>query len=237
VVQVRIGLTLILWALAVAGTIRDWRRRRLDIRVVLLAVTPLLLFPVQAYGGEMLIRVSLFALPFIAILASSVLLPTKGSTRPTSRGTLVLVPTFFLLAVLTVTGRFGNAQYDVFADNEMAAVAAVDHLAPPGSAIISAAHPTPWRSQDYLDHRYRTIEDLCPSDLSAATCGPLIYRYAKHNSAGGYLLLMSSAESSLVVQGQTSQRGFEELEDWLKVQDGVDLAFSNGDARVYRVTP
>ena len=237
VVQVRIGLTLILWALAVAGTIRDWRRRRLDIRVVLLAVTPLLLFPVQAYGGEMLIRVSLFALPFIAILASSVLLPTKGSTRPTSRGTLVLVPTFFLLAVLTVTGRFGNAQYDVFADNEMAAVAAVDHLAPPGSAIISAAHPTPWRSQDYLDHRYRTIEDICPSDLSAATCGPLIYRYAKHNSAGGYLLLMSSAESSLVVQGQTSQRGFEELEDWLKVQDGVDLAFSNGDARVYRVTP
>ncbi|MDQ0662313.1 hypothetical protein QFZ35_000811 [Arthrobacter ulcerisalmonis] len=237
VVQIRIGLTVILWALAAAGTIRDWRRRRLDIRVVLLAVTPLLLFPVQAYGGEMLIRISLFALPFIAMQASSVLLPTKGSAGPASRRTFVLVPICFLLAVLAVTSRFGNAQYDVFADNEVAAVAAVDQLAPPGSAIIAAAHPTPWRSQDYLGHRYRTIEDLCPSDLSAATCGPLVYHFAKHNSAGGYLLLMSSAESSLVVQGQTTQRGFEELEDWLSSQDGVQLAYSNSDARVYRVEP
>ena len=82
VVQVRIVLTLVLWALAAAGAVRDWRRGRLDIRVVLLAVTPLLLFPAQLYGGEMLIRVSLFALPFVAILACSVLLPAVGGTRP-----------------------------------------------------------------------------------------------------------------------------------------------------------
>ena len=87
VVQVRIVLTLVLWALAAAGAVRDWRRGRLDIRVVLLAVTPLLLFPAQLYGGEMLIRVSLFALPFVAVLACSVLLPTDGSTRPSVRCT------------------------------------------------------------------------------------------------------------------------------------------------------
>lgn len=237
VVQIRMALTLILWVLAAIGSVRDWRRGRLDIRVVLLAVTPLLLFPVQAYGGEMLIRVSLFALPFIAVQASSVLLPTTGGVRLSSRNAVVLVPACVLLAVMTVTGRFGNAQYDVFADDEIAAVQAVDNLAPPGSAIISAAHPTPWRSQDYLDHRYRTIEDLCPSSLSAATCGPLVYRYAKHNPGGGYLLLMTSAESSLVLQGQTTPHSFEELENWLKAQDGVDLAFSNSDARVYRVAP
>ncbi|BAS11682.1 conserved hypothetical protein [Arthrobacter sp. Hiyo4] len=85
VVQVRIVLTLVLWALAAAGAVRDWRRGRLDIRVVLLAATPLLLFPAQLYGGEMLIRVSLFALPFIAVQACSVLLPMEGSTRTSSR--------------------------------------------------------------------------------------------------------------------------------------------------------
>ena len=85
VVQVRIVLTLVLWALAAAGAVRDWRRGRLDLRVVLLAATPLLLFPAQLYGGEMLIRVSLFALPFVAVLACSILLPTDGSTRPSAR--------------------------------------------------------------------------------------------------------------------------------------------------------
>lgn len=237
VVQVRIVLTLVLWALAAAGAVRDWRRGRLDIRVVLLAATPLLLFPAQLYGGEMLIRVSLFALPFIAVQACSVLLPTEGSTRPSSRAAGGLALTCFLLAVLTVTGRFGNAQYDVFTDDEIAAVAAVQRLAPPGSTIISAAHPTPWRSEAYLEHRARTIDDMCRSDLSTAACGPLVYDYARHSPGGAVVLLTRSSEASLVVQGASSAGGFAELEKWLSVQDGVELAFSNVDARVYRVTP
>ncbi|MFJ5693431.1 glycosyltransferase [Arthrobacter sp. NPDC093125] len=237
VLQVRVVLTLVLWALAAAGAVRDWRRGRLDVRVVLLAVTPLLLFPAQVYGGEMLIRVSLFALPFIAMQACSVLLPTDSGTRPSFRAAGVLVVTCFLLAVLTVTGRFGNARFDVFTDSEIAAVAAAQRLAPPGSAMISAAHPTPWRSQAYLDHRYRKIDDLCRSDLSTATCGPLVYDYARRNPAGAVVLLTRSSEASLVLQGASSATGVAELEEWLSAQDGVELAFSNVDARVYRVTP
>jgi hypothetical protein len=237
VVQLRMVLTLVLWALAAAGAVRDWRRRRLDIRVVLLAVTPLLLFPVQSYGGEMLIRVSLFALPFIALQASSILLPSDGITAPSSLAAGGLAITCFLLAVLTVTGRFGNARYDVFSDAEIDAVATVQDLAPPGSAIISAAHPTPWRSEAYLEHRYRTFDELCRAGLSTATCGPLIYDYARHNPAGGILLLTRSSEASLVLQGKSSPRGFAELEEWLSVQDGVELVFSNVDARAYGVTP
>ncbi|KRE65332.1 glycosyltransferase [Arthrobacter sp. Soil736] len=237
VVQVRVVLTLVLWALAAAGAVRDWRRGRLDIRVVLLAVTPLLLFPAQSYGGEMLIRVSLFALPFIAMQACSVLLPTDGNTRPSFRAAGGLALTCFLLAVLTVTGRYGNARYDVFTDSEIAAVAAVQRLAPPGSAIISAAHPTPWQSEDYLEHKYRTIDDLCRSDLSTATCGPLVYGYARHNPAGAVVLLTRASQASLVLKGASSTRGFAELEAWLSAQDGVELVFSNVDARAYRVTP
>ncbi|MHA7279374.1 glycosyltransferase [Arthrobacter sp. MDT2-2] len=234
VVQIRVVLTLVLWVLAAVGALRDWRRRRLDIRVVLLAVTPLMLFPAQAYGGEMLIRVSLFALPFVALQACSVLLPDSG-TRPSSRAAAALVLICFLLAVLTVTGRFGNARYDVFTDDEMSAIAAVQGIAQPGSAIVSAANPTPWRSEGYLDNRYRTINDLCLKDLAAVTCGPAVYDYIRHNPAGGVVLLTRSAEASLVLQGNTTAGEFAELEEWLSVQDGVELAFSNADARAYTV--
>ncbi|TDK25915.1 glycosyltransferase [Arthrobacter crusticola] len=235
VVQLRVLLTVVLWALAAAGAVRDWRRGRLDIRVILLALSPLLIFPVQMYGGEMLIRVSLFALPFIALQACSILLPTDDGARPSSRGTGVLVVTCFLLAALTVTGRFGNAQYDVFADSEIAAIDAAERMAPPDSAIISAAHPTPWRDDAYLDHRYRTIEDLCEQDLTPSTCGPTVYDFARGNAEGAYLVLMSSAEASLVIQGDTSTRDFAELERWLRTQQGVQLAFRDAHARVYEV--
>jgi hypothetical protein len=149
----------------------------------------------------------------------------------------VLAVTCVLLAVLTVTGRFGNAQYDVFTDDEIAAVAEVQSLAPPGSTIISAAHPTPWRSEDYLGHRARTIDDMCRSDLSAATCGPVVYDFARHSPGGAVVLITRSSEASLVIQGASSARSLAELEEWLSAQAGVELAFSNGDARVYRVTP
>ncbi|SEQ00329.1 glycosyltransferase [Arthrobacter sp. OV608] len=237
VVQLRVGLTVLLWALAALGAVLEWRKRRLDLRIVLLAATPLLLFPAQAYGGEMLIRVSLFALPFVALLASSVLLPGDGSVRPSARAVGALVLTCFLLAVLTVTGRFGNAQYDVFTRSEIDAVAAAEQLAPPGSSVISAAHPTPWRSQSYLEHRYRTMDDLCREDLSPQTCGPIVYNYARHNPGGAHLIFMRSTEASVVLQGDNSPGEFTELEEWISMQNGVQLAFSNTDARVYRVAP
>jgi hypothetical protein len=148
-----------------------------------------------------------------------------------------LVLTCFLLAVLTVTGRFGNAQYDVFTDNEVDAVAAAENLAPPGSAVISAAHPTPWRSESYLEHRYRTMDDLCREDLSTETCGPIVYNYAKHNPAGAHLLFMRSSEASVVLQGDSSAGEYTKLEEWFSMQDGVELVFNNVDARVYRVAP
>ena len=237
VVQLRVLLTIVLWSLAAAGALRDWRRGRLDLRVVLLAFSPVLIFPVQMYGGEMLIRVSLFALPFIALQACSILLPTEGSARPSSRATGALVLTCFLLAALTVTGRFGNAQYDVFADSEIAAMDAVEEMAPPDSAIISAAHPTPWREDAYLDHQYRTIEDLCQQDLTPATCAPTVYEYARRNAQGAYLVLMSSAEASLVIQGDTTTSDFAEMERWLRTQEGVQLSFRNPHVRVYEVVP
>ena len=238
VVQVRVVLTVLLWILAAVGAVRDWRRGRLDLRVVLFAASPLLLFPVQMYGGEMLIRVSLFALPFVALLACSALLPKKSSgMRPSFRTGGVLVVTFCLLAAMTVTGRFGNARYDVFTDDEMAAVATAESMAPPGAAIIAAAHPTPWRTETYLEHPYRAIEDLCRQDLTAETCGPAFYGYARENPAGAVVLLMRSAEASLVLQGDSTTANMQEMEEWLQAQSGVELAFSNADARIYRVAP
>jgi hypothetical protein len=235
VVKVRMVLTLVLWALAAAGALRDWRRKRLDIRVVLLAVTPILLFPMQSYGGEMLIRVSLFALPFVALQASSILLPKDGSARLPFRSMAVLVPTFLVLSLLIETSRFGNTKFDIFTGSEMAAVAEVEKMAPHGAAIISAAHPTPWRSDAYLEHRYRTMDDLCRRNLSAASCGPIFYNYGRHNPAGAYVLLMRSTEASLELQGQTTERNSAQMEDWLKSQPGVELVFSNADARIYRL--
>jgi hypothetical protein len=64
--------------LALAGTVRRLRGGRPVGPSITLVMAPLLLVPVQSYGGEAGLRAYLFALPWLAILASDALLGIAG---------------------------------------------------------------------------------------------------------------------------------------------------------------
>ncbi|HEU5355453.1 MAG TPA: glycosyltransferase [Actinocrinis sp.] len=79
------GLTAFVFALAVAALIRRPRLRRSA--AAGLALCPLLLGGLGNYGGEMIFRIYLFALPGLALLAAAIVLaPARGGPR---RGSLV----------------------------------------------------------------------------------------------------------------------------------------------------
>ena len=235
VVQIRMGLSVLMWVLAAIGVLLERRRGQFDIRPALLAVTPFIMLPVQTYGGEMLIRVSLFALPFTAYLAAGALLPVKQAAF---RGRAIgLAALFGLLAMLTVTGRYGNTQFDMFTQNEITASQKLYELAPKGAALISGANPTAWRYQEYLDHKYRTVKDLCILDHEPNACGEAVYAYARRSPAGAVLLLSRAAESSMVMQGVVTPGAFQEFEQWLGHRDAIHLVYENPDARIYRIDP
>jgi hypothetical protein len=144
VVDLRILLTAGLLFLAGVGFLR----RATDSRLLeALAVAPFLLVAAQNYGGEGLLRVILYGLPFTSLLAASAILPLReGAIRP-------LVPSFKfrrssrLLLSLTVIAlvlgfsfantvvRGGNDSYESFSIGELDAVNyAYDH-AKPGDSI------------------------------------------------------------------------------------------------------
>jgi hypothetical protein len=99
-----------------------------------LTVAPFLLLAVQDYGGEGLLRVVLFALPFTALLAASAILPMHtGPIRaflPTrrqgrhGRTALRLMAAVVILgfAVATSVARGGNDAYEAYSNGELAAV-------------------------------------------------------------------------------------------------------------------
>ena len=74
VVKSRIGLTAAIYLLAAVGVVR----RRADSRALeALAAAPVLLMAAQNYGGEGLMRVVLYGLPFVGMLAASAILPSR----------------------------------------------------------------------------------------------------------------------------------------------------------------
>jgi hypothetical protein len=131
VVRLRILSMAALFVLALVGALR----RSPDSRALeLLAAAPFLLLAFQSYGGEVLLRVVLFGLPFTALLAAAAMLPDRmgpirplvrvASSRPPGRVVLrILIATVVLgFALLTTVVRGGNDVYESFSTGELAAV-------------------------------------------------------------------------------------------------------------------
>ncbi|MFF1689785.1 MULTISPECIES: lipopolysaccharide biosynthesis protein [unclassified Streptomyces] len=131
-----------------------WRRRDAKYRersLLVLTFVPFLGFGMQSYGGEMALRVFMFALPGAALLAGLALFPRTGVTaKERDRDRVSLAPLAALMAGLILMGgflvaRWGNEAFERVRPGE---VAAMDYV---------YAHDDPtvrllWMSNDTLDN-------------------------------------------------------------------------------------
>jgi GT2 family glycosyltransferase len=136
-----------IWVLAAIGVWRRRKARRGDLPLILLAVAPLPLVVANNYGGEMVFRVYLFALPFVAFFAASSLFPSPaaGRTRFTSIG-LAGLSGVMLIAFLF--SYYGKEQVNYFSSGEVAASAWLYSHAPAGSFIVGPSGDLPWGYKD-----------------------------------------------------------------------------------------
>jgi hypothetical protein len=207
VVLVRIALAAVLWTAALAGAIRMAGGRGLRPPHSVLLAAPFALALLQPYGGEVLLRIYLFTLPFVGLLVMSIVRP-----RPSLRSGLVLGAVSVVLVAGFLVARYGNAQALLFTPDEVATVQRVSHDAP-SSALIVAPNPNlPWQAVRYGDLKWRTLRqmDPAPEGDSARVPGPaLAARVAAFMAADGppaaYLVFTRSV------------RGYERLlgsDDW-----------------------
>lgn len=163
VLGTRMALTAGVGLLAVVGLWRQHRYRRTDWALVGLALAPASLLVLNSYGGEMVLRVSLFSLPFLAVLGAFGLVREGAAARP-GRGQWLPVVALSVvsLAIMPayVVARYGN---EAFERIESTDIAAWDHVATralPGSVVVVPDFAGPWRYRGMLDLDYRVYADL-----------------------------------------------------------------------------
>ncbi len=129
----RVLLAAATFALGALGAWVRWRRTG-EVIWVLVAFAPASLVLFQSYGGEVLLRVLLYGLPFLAVLGVEVLrVPLRRWPRPTRVVlTLGMVVVFALLVVV----RGGNDSYVALRPQEIALTRAVLDQAPYGSTVL-----------------------------------------------------------------------------------------------------
>ncbi|MEJ2890748.1 hypothetical protein [Actinomycetospora aeridis] len=138
----RVVMALATVALAVAGA---WVRRRRNGSwlIALLAAVPAGLVLGQSYGGEILLRVLLYSLPFLAVLGAEAI--REAARRRPRAGPVVLTVGLVALFASLVVLRGGNEAYLGVTAREVAVSREVLDAAPPGARILRLANTGPMR--------------------------------------------------------------------------------------------
>jgi hypothetical protein len=158
VVTLRLAFTLALWAVAGLGALIRFRDGRRDLTLVLFAAAPVPLIALQAYGGELVLRLYLFSLPFVAILVAGVVY----GRRPTPPGALLSAATVAVTLVIAfgfLVVRYGNERTDVMTESEVATIQELYRIAPAGSLLVAASNNLPWKFEKFEQYDYVPVFD------------------------------------------------------------------------------
>ena len=197
VTRARMVVTGLMWMLAFVGM---WLRRRSghrDTAGLVLTFSPLLMFGLLSYGGEMIMRVQLFSLPFASFFAAAACVmafPARHGPSASDEGAPVaaqartgpapavgwrfVVAGTVVLALLILgflTNRYGNDRFDWFSEDEIATVSAIPEIVPPDSRVLVPTGHLPWISRSYdafdyarLTRRIPVGRAIDPADIESA---------------------------------------------------------------------
>ena len=211
---------------------RPWVRRS---GIPLVALSPVPLLAANSYGGEMIFRVYLFALPAMAFLVAALVL------RPGCRPALRMLGVSGLLLVL-LGGLFfaydSKEKMNYFTPDEVAAARYVTTAAPPGSVIVALTGNVPG-----LYARYDQDQLLLLSQAPAATQSLLVddpvagLQQALAGSPPGapvYLVLTRGQAAECYLTGVLPADTQASLQAALGGYPGFVPVYRNADAAVYR---
>jgi hypothetical protein len=233
VVYLRLAFALGVWGIAGAATL--WgrlRRTPVPLTALILAFVPFTMLAVQSYGGEGALRVYLYTLPFMLILAVAGFAAHLPRRSFLVTAAITLVSTI-MVPLLLIT-RFGNEQFEQVTRGDVAAARYVYSVAAPGSAIASVGLNALLGYQGLAAYSYPP-RDL-PSGFAFTTPAQVLAGIG-HNLRGTYLLVTPAQIENAVVNDGLPPDWGTKLEQRLAHNPHFKLLFNRYGGRVYEVAP
>lgn len=144
------GLT---WLFAAAGTWMLWRRRRTLWTLLAMAVAPIAVGGAVSYGGEVALRILLFSLAPLAILAAALL----DGPHLDKRAVAVFGLAACAMLVIFPIARFGNESFEAVPPSDIAATNWIYGHVPDGSTILVFTRDEPLLYRNVGDYKTREL--------------------------------------------------------------------------------
>jgi len=231
VVYVRLAFAVGVWLLAGVGVLRRLHAGRWDVTAVALALAPFPLLAVQAYGGEMLLRIYLFSLPFMALLIAFAFLPRRREEPLQRFGVIVVLLTMTAIPAFMVA-RYGNERIESFRPGEVAAVEQLYEMAPKGSMLIGVVGDVPWKNIRYEEYRYRPSGD----DTYYGDLNTMYAEMVQYNGPVFLILTRTQSAYAEMILG-ASPRDWDAFEQQLFATGWFQIVSRTPDATIARFVP
>lgn len=226
---------------ALVGTVRRYRAGRPVLALLVLAAAPVLVLAVQPYGGEAILRVYLFALPWAACLAAGMWGPNAAQHRAWAAtgtlGTLAVIATLFFPAF------FGLDAVNYFPSSQVVAIRQFYRTATPGEIFAGDANFA-WSvtgrynefpvEQLFGDNTLLSYASRVPSSASAIT--QLVTRYTPPGEPA-YVVLTATMQTYATTYQAAAPGELATLAATLRRAPGWSLAFSAPGVTVFEYPP
>lgn len=231
IAKMRLVTTFFVWGLALVGAIRRLRKGYQDVNFVLLALAPFPLFVAQPYGGEMLLRIYLFALPPMVFFAASVFYPTPTSGRSRWATVVVAGICITLLGGFLFT-RYGNERQDYMTNAEVAGVQDLYSIAKPGSIFIEGSDGTPWQLQDFEKYDTYSLTENLYHAVATRDVNAIVQFIESKKYTNAYLIFTRSQKATAESSLGLSSDALDQLEYVLVSSGRFRFVYGNPDAQI-----
>lgn len=236
VLSIRQWLALFVLLLAAVGGVRLLLGRRLPWSGALLALLPGGLVALQSYGGEILLRVYMFALPFLAYFAAAALVP-KLRAVPARGSAVALSACTLLLAGGMAFAYYGNESMNYVDAAEVAALDTLYDIAPSGATVVAQTDNAPIRHRRYEQFDYAHLQALLergdPLTADASTALSVLDELPAEHV---YVLLSRSQEANAQLFGRLPGVDWAELRSLLEASDSYETLYESPSAALFRRT-
>jgi hypothetical protein len=230
----RIIMSAFIWSLAFLGGVRRLRKGYKGTTYVLLAVAPFALIMAQNYGGEMFLRIFLFALPLMAFFAASLFYSKHTLViRKTSpwMTVAIIAMNLVLLGGFFFT-RYGNEDVDYITYAEFDGVQHLYSIAPPHSLLIEAWDASPWQYKDYEKYLSRSLYDDIPDAVINTNVGEVVRYIESQGNPHTYLIFTRGQKAYGIVYNGLPDDTLDRLENALLASGDFKLIYRNPDAQI-----
>ena len=238
-------LSLAVWGMGFVGVIRRLRAGYKNLGVMVLAATPVLIIFGESYGGEVIYRIYLFSLPWLALLCAFGLQPGRRgwSFRSLPRIALSLV----VLLALFVPSYFGLAEVNQVRPGEVAASEYFYRNAPPQSLLMLASPQFPVRLDSNYEQFQLAIGESDPNllvvepSLRKRMFGPRevpIVAEVLHDYGGGrpaFLVVSRNGKTYSDVFDLLPRGSLDRLERALERSSRFRVWYRNADTTIYQL--